>query len=305
MSEATTTLPGPNDSPGFLKTWLLAARPKTLTAAAVPVIVGSALAHAHGSFKHDAAIAALLVAFFIQIGTNFANDLFDHLKGADDDERLGPTRVTASGMVSIRQIGVACAIAFALAFGCGLYLVSLTGWPLLVLGILSIASGVAYTGGPFPLAYNALGDVFVFIFFGLVATVGTYYTQTLELHPMAFWYATTVGAMSTAILIVNNLRDHVTDKKHDKITTAVLLGPGKTRLFYLAMLVLGYAVPVGAFASGEAGPAVLMALGSLPIAGLALKNVWTREGRELNAVLAQTSIVLLATSLLMAVGIVL
>lgn len=300
MSDATT-----QPSPSFVKTWLLAARPKTLTAAAVPVIVGSALAHAHGSFVLGAAVAALLVAFFLQIGTNFANDLFDHLKGADDDERLGPTRVTASGMVSVKQIAIACGVAFTLAFLSGLYLVSLAGWPLLVLGVLSIASGVAYTGGPFPLAYNALGDVFVFLFFGLVATVGTYYTQTLELHPMAFGYATTVGAMSTAILIVNNLRDHVTDKKHNKITTAVLLGPTKSRLFYLSMLILGYAVPVAAFVTGRAPATVLLALGSIPVAGIALKNVWTREGRELNAVLAQTSIVLLLTCVLMAVGIVL
>ena len=176
----------PSEAPSGIKMWLMAARPKTLTAAAVPVIVGSSLAYAHGTFRPLAALAAIGVAFFLQIGTNLANDLFDFKKGTDNEERLGPVRVTSAGLVSPRRIAIACAITFALAFVCGLYLVSLTGWPLLVLGLVCIASGVAYTGGPFPLAYNALGDVFVFIFFGFVATVGTYYTQALTISTMAF-----------------------------------------------------------------------------------------------------------------------
>ena len=292
-------------APSTLKIWLLASRPKTLTAAAVPVMVGSALAHAQGLFSWPAALAALLVAFFIQIGTNFANDLFDFQKGADDADRLGPLRVTSAGLVTPRQIGVACAISFALAFACGLYLVWLTSWPLLVVGIVSILSGLAYTGGPFPLAYNALGDVFVFLFFGIVATVGTYYVQAHALHPMAFWYAVPVGALSTAILIVNNLRDIHTDKKHRKTTTAVLLGESGARLFYLSMILLAYAAPVLAVVFKGASPLVLLSLLTVPLALFVLRNVWTKAGGELNAVLAQTSILLLSTNLLLSLGLLL
>ena len=291
--------------PSTAKIWLLATRPKTLTAAAVPVVVGTALAHAAGKFAPAQALAALLVAFFIQIGTNFANDLFDFKKGADTEERLGPLRVTSAGLVTPRQITIACALAMGLAFLCGLFLVYSTSWMLLIVGIVSILSGLAYTGGPFPLAYNALGDLFLFIFFGIVATVGTYYVQTLSLDPAAFWYSVPVGALSTAILIVNNLRDVHTDKKHDKTTTAVLLGPSLTRYFYLAMVLLAYAVPVGMYLT-EKGPALAMlALGSFPIAIISTKNVWTRQGAELNKVLAQTSILLLTTCLLMSIGLIL
>lgn len=304
MSDATV-INEQEDRPSTLKIWLLAARPKTLTAAAVPVFTGTALAFAHDKFVWHAALAALLVAFFIQIGTNFANDLFDFQKGADDEDRLGPLRVTSAGLVTPRQIAIACALAFGLAFLSGLYLVSIGGWALLAIGIISILSGLAYTGGPFPLAYNALGDVFVFIFFGIVATVGTYYVQALTLDPMAFWFAVPVGALSTAILIVNNLRDIHTDKKHNKITTAVLLGETGARLFYLSMVVLAYGAPLAAFVMGRADAPVLLALGTLPLAGFVLRNVWTKKGGELNAVLAQTSILLLATNLLMSIGIVL
>lgn len=285
--------------------WLLATRPKTLTAAAVPVVVGSALAHAQGSFAPLQALAALLVAFFIQIGTNFANDLFDFQKGADTEDRLGPVRVTSAGLVTPRQIGVACALAFGMAFMCGLFLVYSTSWLLLIVGIVSILSGLAYTGGPLPLAYNALGDVFVFIFFGLVATVGTYYVQVNALDMAAFWYAVPVGALSTAILIVNNLRDVHTDKRHKKTTTAVLLGPARTRFFYLAMVLLAYAVPVGMYLTDNGPASAMIALCSLPVAAMCIKNVWTKQGGELNAVLAQTSILLLSTCLLMSLGLIL
>lgn len=307
MQDVTATTPGPPEPPSLSKMqiWLLATRPKTLTAAAVPVMVGSALAQSQGKFSLPQAFAALLVAFFIQIGTNFANDLFDFQKGADTEERLGPLRVTSAGLVTPRQIAIACALAFLCAFLCGLYLVSVGGWALLAVGVISILSGLAYTGGPLPLAYNALGDVFVFIFFGVVATVGTYYVQALQLHEMAFWYSVPVGAMSTAILIVNNLRDVRTDKKHNKITSAVLLGPARTRLFYLAMVLIGYAAPVLAYAMGRADSGVLLSLGSLPIAIIATRNVWRKEGKELNPVLGQTSMLLLATCLLLSLGLVL
>ena len=296
---------GPSRPIHRARVWVLATRPKTLTAAAVPVVVGSALAISVGEFAWPQALAALMVAFLIQIGTNFANDLFDFKRGADDEERLGPLRVTSAGLVTPTQIGRACFVAFALAFLCGLFLVYSTSWVLLIVGVASILSGLAYTGGPFPLAYNALGDLFVFVFFGLVATVGTYYVQTLSLDPAAFWFAVPVGALSTAILIVNNLRDLHADKRHDKTTTAVLLGPQRTKYFYLTMISIAYAVPVVRVVTGRSDLPVLLALGSLPIALIALKNVWTLQGKDLNRVLAQTSLLLLATALLMSLGLIL
>ena len=291
--------------PHWATVWLLATRPKTLTAAAMPVVVGSALAWDHGTFAPLAMAAALAVACFIQIGTNFANDLFDFLKGTDDEERLGPMRVTSAGLVSTGQIGVACALAFGLAFGCGLYLVWVAGWWLLLLGVVSIASGLAYTGGPFPLAYNALGDLFVFVFFGLVATVGTYYVQALALAPEAFAYGAVVGLLSTAILIVNNLRDIKGDGLHGKTTTAVVLGPRYTRVFYTLVVALAFAIPLMLIVLGHAAPTVGLALLGLPAALVALKNLWTREGKALNPVLGQTSLTLLITCVFLSVGLIL
>ncbi|MEL6181100.1 MAG: 1,4-dihydroxy-2-naphthoate polyprenyltransferase, partial [Myxococcota bacterium] len=264
------------------KTWFMAIRPKTLTAAFVPVGVGTALAYAHGQMRPLAAIAALLVALFMQIGTNLANDYFDHQSGADNDDRLGPTRVTQAGLIPPQQVLTGAIVAFGLAFVSGLILVSMTGWPLLAVGIVSILCGFAYTGGPFPLGYNGLGDLFVFVFFGLVAVVGTYYTHTLALHPMAFWLATHVGVTAVALLVVNNLRDIETDRAVGKNTLAVLLGRTFTRAQYVAMLVIAYLVPVLAVAAGYGHPVWLLALLTLPMAIILVRRVYTLQGRELN-----------------------
>ncbi len=293
--------PNPPMSP--VKVWINAARPKTLTAAIAPIAVGTALAFSHDALRWDAALVALLGAMLIQIGTNYANDLFDFLKGTDTAERLGPTRVTSAGMVTTRQMAVATALAFSLAFVVGLYLVAITGWPLLVLGLVCILCGVLYTGGPFPLAYNSLGDVFVFVFFGLIATAGTYYVQAQVVHPMALFYGVSVGALGTAILIVNNLRDRDGDRLSGKITTAVRLGPKRTRIFYVCALALGYAPAVLAPSLGLGPWTTLLALVTLPLAIKLVRAVWVTDGAALNAVLGRTAKLQLLTNLALAAGI--
>ena len=285
------------------KALIMAARPKTLTAALVPVAAGTALAHAHGALRADAALACLLVALFIQIGTNYANDLFDFLKGTDNEARLGPTRATSAGMTTPRQMAVATAIAMLLGFVSGLYLVSLTGWPLLALGVLCIIAGVAYTGGPFPLAYNALGDVFVFVFFGLIATAGTYYTQALSVHPGALMLGAHIGALATCLLIVNNTRDIENDRAHRKITTAVLLGPRRARAMYVLVLISAYLFVIGAVAAQVVSPGALACLLATPLAVKAARALYTNDGAALNPVLGKTSGVLLVSGLLMSAGV--
>src|SRR5512138_3336947 len=205
--------------PSRARAWLMAARPPTLPAAVVPVLVGTA-AVARLGFLPLAFVAALLATVLIQIGTNFANDYFDFHKGADTAERLGPVRVTQSGLIAPETVRMAMVLVFGLAALVGLYLVLAAGWPILVIGLLSIAAGVLYTGGPFPLAYNGLGDVFVFIFFGLVAVCGTVFVQAREIPALAVWTAVPMGLLTDAILSMNNLRDLETDRASGKKTLA-------------------------------------------------------------------------------------
>jgi len=288
-----------------LKVWVLASRPRTLPAAVAPVVVGMALAIAHGVFAWGPVLAAVLGACFIQIGTNFANDYFDFKSGADTAERLGPLRVTQAGLVTPAQIKAATAIAFGLAMLCGLYLTWVGGWPIVVIGLLSILSGIAYTGGPFPLGYNGLGDLFVFIFFGLVAVGGTYYVQALTFSPLALAVAVPVGLLSTAIIVVNNLRDVSTDVVAGKRTLAVMFGRGFARAEYLALLVLSYAAPLALIALGKVSPWSALTLLSLPLAVKLIRKVNTVEGPALNAVLGGTGQLLLVFSLLFSLGLVL
>ncbi|MCA1554975.1 MAG: 1,4-dihydroxy-2-naphthoate polyprenyltransferase, partial [Chloroflexi bacterium] len=211
------------------RAWLIASRPRTLPAAIVPVLVGSALAFSRGMFSVPLCFATLAVSLLLQIGANFANDVFDFMKGADVARR-GPMRVTQSGLLSARQMLVSMGVIFALAALVGLYLVAAAGWQLLVLGALAILSALAYTGGPFPLGYHGLGDLFVFIFFGLVGVMGTYYIQTGEFDLVALMAAIAVGLLVTNILVVNNLRDIETDRAAGKRTLAVRLGERATRI---------------------------------------------------------------------------
>src|SRR3982751_2664708 len=223
----------------------MAARLRTLPAAIAPVLVGTALAGTEDRFRVGAFIAALLGAIFIQVGTNLSNDYSDARRGADTEDRLGPVRVTAGGLVPPRQVLLATYVSFALAVACGVYLVSVAGPVLLLIGAASILAGVLYTGGPRPYGYEGLGELFVFLFFGLVAVTGSYYVQVQELPWQAFALAVPVGLIASAILVVNNVRDLETDRRAGKRTLAVRLGRERTRRLYAAMLAAAYLALAG------------------------------------------------------------
>lgn len=289
--------------PSKAHAWWIAARPVTLTAAAVPVLVGTAVAHVLGGLRWGPALAALLGAGAIQIGTNFANDVFDYEKGADTEERLGPTRAVQAGLLSAREVRAGMIVAFGLAVLVGLYLVGVGGVPVVIIGLCSIASGIAYTGGPFPLGYHGLGDVFVMIFFGFVAVLGTVYVQMLAWPPLAWWAAVPPGALATAILVVNNLRDRETDVRAGKRTLAVRFGRRGAELEYFGLLATAYAVP--AWIGWRVLPGaweVLLPLATLPWAVTLAVQVRRLEGRPLNAVLAATAKLLFVHGVLFAVG---
>lgn len=273
--------------------WIAAARPATLSAALVPVAVGSACAHAAGAFRLDAALAALFGAVFIQIGTNFVNDAADAERGADL-ERLGPARAVASGAIAERAMWRAAAIAFALASIAGLYLLPIAGWPIVIIGVLSIASGIAYTAGPFPLAYHGLGDLFVLAFFGFAAVAGTTFAHMGSV-PIEAWAASIpIGAIATAILVVNNLRDRAGDARANKRTLAVRFGRRFAIAEYAALIAIAFAVPI---ALGHWLPCL-----TAPIAIWLVHRVSTRDGRALNVALAGTAGLLLVFGILFAIA---
>lgn len=282
--------------------WVLASRPATLTAAVVPVAVGSAVAAVEGGARLDTAVAALVGASAIQIGTNFANDVFDAEKGADREDRLGPTRVVQAGLLSGRAVRRAMWVAFSVAVLAGVYLTWHAGPAVIAIGVLSIASGIAYTAGPLPLAYAGLGDLFVMLFFGVVAVMGTTFVQTLRVSALAFAASLPVGALATAILVVNNVRDREQDRRVQKRTLAVRFGKTFSVGEYAGCMALAYAVPLGMFALGRCSAAVLLPLMSAPWAWGLARRLARREGRPLNAVLANTARLLLVYGLLFAGG---
>jgi 1,4-dihydroxy-2-naphthoate octaprenyltransferase len=287
--------------PSRARAWIMAARPPTLPAAVVPVLVGTAAVFAQ-AFRPLPFVAALLASVLIQIGTNFANDYFDFHKGADTAERLGPVRVTQSGLIAPDTVRNAMILVFGLAALIGLYLVFAAGWPILVIGLLSIAAGVFYTGGPFPLAYNGLGDVFVFIFFGLVAVCGTAFLHVGSVPGAAAFAALPVALIVTAIIVVNNLRDIDTDRRARKHTLAVLIGPTATRIEYLVLLAAAYLLlPLGVLL-GLAGWWSLLPLLTLPLAVPLLRTVFTEQGRPLNRALAGTGRLHMVFGVLFALG---
>ncbi|MFH1475793.1 MAG: 1,4-dihydroxy-2-naphthoate polyprenyltransferase [Chloroflexota bacterium] len=296
--------------PSALRTWLLAIRPATLPAAAAGVVVGLGAALAVGApFRPDTALACLAVALLLQVLANLANDLSDFRRGADTPDRAGPTRVAAAGLVSERRLEVAIAVVIGLAGLVGLWLVFVGGPVLLLLGALAIVAALAYTGGPFPYGYRALGEVFVFLFFGVVAVVGTAYLQALRLEPLFFAASIPVGALTAAILVVNNLRDIPTDAAAGKRTLAVILGRTWTGREYELLLATAYAVPallVVQLLAGGTNPlalAVGLPLLTVPLALPLLRTVQRfGEPRELNAVLKGTARLALAFSLLFAAG---
>jgi 1,4-dihydroxy-2-naphthoate octaprenyltransferase len=285
-----------------LRAWLLAARPKTLTAAVVPVVVGTGLALGQGVAALWPALTALAGALLIQIGTNLTNDYYDFRKGADTAERVGPVRVTQSGLIAPGTVLAAAAGCFALAVVVGMYLVFRGGWPFVVIGLLSVLAGWAYTGGPYPLGYHGLGDVFVLVFFGLVAVPGTFYAQAGHLSPAVWPAAVAVGALGTMILIVNNLRDADTDARAGKRTLVVRFGRRFGRIEYLALLAVALVAPVLLVALGWARWPVLLALLAVPLARGPVRSVLTETGPALNRTLAATARLQAVYGLLLTAG---
>ncbi len=282
--------------------WMLAIRPRTLPAAAAGVVMGAALSWRDGCFRLDAALVCLFTALLLQIGSNLANDVFDFERGTDTEERLGPTRVTQAGMLTPRQVKIGMAVVFAFAALLGLYLAWLGGWVIIILGIAAIISAIAYTGGPFPIGYYGLGDIFVFIFFGLASVAGTYYIQAGFVTPAVWWMTIPPGLIVTAILVVNNLRDLENDRKTGKHTLAVRLGEKGTKVQYIICMAIAYLVLIPVVATSLISWSALLAWFSLPLAIQATQVMLTQKGRPLNAALAKTGQTALAFSLLFWVG---
>jgi 1,4-dihydroxy-2-naphthoate octaprenyltransferase len=287
------------------RAWIMAVRPRTLPASVAPVAVGTAAAYHDGALAVLPALAAFAVSLLLQVGVNLANDYFDYTGGIDAIDRLGPTRVTQSGLIAPERVKAGMACVFGLAALVGLYLIFVGGVPILLVGIASIIAALAYSGGPYPLASHGLGDPFVFIFFGLVAVCGTYYVQALGLAPAALFSAIPPGLLITAILVVNNLRDIHTDRQSGKRTLAVILGVGGSRAEYAALLAASYAAVLLMWLFGLFGPWVLLPLLSCVMAWKTLSIVLNESGRVLNEALAETARLALVFSLLFSLGIVL
>jgi 1,4-dihydroxy-2-naphthoate octaprenyltransferase len=287
-----------------VKLWLVAARPRTLPAAVAPVLVGTALAQSEGTFKPLRFACALIGSIFIQVGTNLANDYSDARRGADTEDRLGPVRVTAGGLMPPRQVLVGTYVAFGIAVAAGAYLIAVAGWELLLVGVASIAAGVLYTGGPKPYGYEGLGELFVFLFFGVVAVVGSYFVQVEDLTWEAFALSVPVGLLAAAILVVNNVRDVDTDRRAGKRTLAVKLGRSRARRLFAAMVALAFAAPIAIWAAGGLSAWILLSLLSAPLAVPLLRTVFERtDGVSLNRALAATGQLLALFSLLLAAGV--
>ena len=287
--------------------WLLAARPATLPASVAPVLVGTAAAVGVGGLdaplREGAFIAALVAALLLQIGTNFANDLFDFERGADNEGRLGPTRATHAGWVTPSQMRTAAALTFAAAVVLGIYLIVLAGWPVVVAGVAAVIAGIAYTGGPWPYGYHGLGDLFVFIFFGIVAAMGSFFVQVEHLTWEAFAVALPGAFTVTAILIVNNLRDVDTDRRSGKHTLAVILGAQVARAQFHAFLVAPFLLVI-VFAATDLLPWwSMLSWVALPLAALVAYRVARgAAGHALNIVLKQTGQLHLVFGVLLAIS---
>lgn len=286
-----------------LKLWWMAARPKTLPAAIAPVVIGAAMAQADGATVLLPALAALFGAVMIQIGTNFANDYYDYIKGADAGVRLGPTRLTQAGLIKPSAMKHAAMIAFGLALLIGCYLVWRGGWPIVIIGLLSILFGMLYTGGPYPFGYHGLGEIFVLVFFGPVAVGGTYYVQMLDINAVVVVAGLAPGLFSVAILTINNLRDIDSDRQAGKRTLAVRLGRRFARCEYIVVVLAACAAPLALYIWTESHPfslpAMATALAAIPAFRTALTSA---DGTVLNGVLAATGKLLLLYSILFSIG---
>ena len=289
--------------PGSLDAWKLAIRPPTLTAAVAPVVVGTGLAIGKDVFAAGPALAALIGAICLQIGANLANDLFDFERGADTHARLGPPRAAQMGLLSARELRLGTAVVFGIAMLAGLYLVYEAGWPIVAVGLASIAGALIYTGGPWPAGYHALGDLMTFVFFGVLAVVGTYYVQAGELSGGALWASLPMGCTVTAILVVNNLRDIPTDRETGKVTLGVVMGDRATRWWYTLQMAAPFVLAAAAWPFGFAGPWVLVSLGASPVAFKLVRGVLDgASGRGLNPFLKATARFDLLFGVLFALG---
>jgi 1,4-dihydroxy-2-naphthoate octaprenyltransferase len=291
----------------LFESWLLAARPKTLPAAVAPVAVGTAAAVAVGKFSPLPALAALTGALLLQIGVNLANDYFDFKRGIDSEGRKGPLRVTQAGLITPAGVLVGMIVVFAAAAAVGLYLIAVGGWPILILGTASILSALAYSGGPWPLASHGLGELFVFLFFGLAAVCGTFYVQALEITPLAVAAALPPGLLITAIIVVNNIRDIESDGRTGKRTLAVRLGPRGSLAEYVLLILGAYVLAILPWLRGMTGPWVLLTLLSLPrvppLAKTLSKNY--DDGPAMNSALAGTARLTLVFCILFGIGLML
>ncbi len=272
------------------RAWWLAARPRTLTIGLAPVVVGTALAQVKGDARMMPAAAALLAALLIQVGTNFSNDLFDYEKGADGAERIGPPRAMQLGILAAHEMRRGVVLAFAAAGATGVYLVWIGGWPIAIVGLLSIGAGLTYSGGRYAFGYHGLGDAAVFLFFGLIAVCGSYYVQTLSLTTSVVLASLPVGALATAILVVNNIRDIDGDRQAGKHTLAVRLGPRASRLEYTFLMLLPFVMLPCLYRPDAIGYVMLLPLIALPRALALVRTVWrSSDGPTLNAVLVSTA----------------
>jgi 1,4-dihydroxy-2-naphthoate octaprenyltransferase len=286
-----------------VRIWIMAARLRTLPAAIAPVLVGTSLSATERDLRVGGFIAALLGAIFIQVGTNLSNDYSDARRGADADDRLGPVRVTAGGLVPPRQVLVATYVSFGAAVLCGVYLVYLAGPILLAIGAASILAGVLYTGGPRPYGYEGLGEVFVFLFFGIVAVTGSYYVQAEEVTWEAFVLAVPVGLLASSILVVNNIRDLESDRRAGKRTLAVRLGRERARTLYGLMVYGAFVTAPAPWVAGALSAWLLLPLVLLPVAVSLVRLVRRHsDGPTLNRALARTGMLQLAFCVLLSAG---
>ena len=286
-----------------MENWLIAIRIKTLPAAISPVLLGTALAFHYGDSNPFTFLMTLLAAVLIQIGANFANDVYDFEKGSDRADRLGPQRATQSGLIPPEDMKKAMWRIFALAIGVGFYLAYIGGWPIVVIGLASIAAGIAYTGGPYPLGYHGFGDLFVFIFFGLIAVPGTYYLQTGSLTELSLWLGAALGMLVTSILVVNNLRDRDADIISGKKTLAVRFGKTFSKIQFILLVMLPFVLPFHLWRQWNK-MSFLLTLFTLPIAVHLIIQLFNNTGADLNKVLASTARFLFIFTLLLSAGLI-
>lgn len=296
----------PITSPSPVRIWVMAARPRTLPLGVAPVLVGTALAGYFHIFHPLRFVAALLGSVFIQIGANLSNDYSDAHRGADTEDRLGPVRVTAGGLVPPRQVLIATYVTFGLAVLCGVYLIAVAGWQLLLIGVASIIAGVLYTGGPRPYGYEGLGEVFVFLFFGVAAVAGSYFAQVRDFSWESLVLSAPIGLIAAAVLVVNNTRDIDTDRRAGKRTLAVRLGRERSRRMYAAMVLVAYPIALIPWVVGPLTAWLLLPFLTLPLAAAVVRIVATHsDGPSLNRALAKTGQLQLLFCVLLSAGLLL